>query len=206
MPGMIAGLILAAGESQRMGRPKALLDWAAKPLLQHQIDELLAAGCDPIVVVLGHDAAPIETAITCAAPCRLVRNDDYRSGRASSIRAGAGALPDDATAIIVASVDTPLRAATVRALVEHWQTAQPRSAIVVPRLAGRNGHPALFDAALLPDLRAVQESSQGLRAVRRAHTARTAFLDLDDPLVALNLNTPQAYDAARAAHGSRSHD
>ena len=90
---------------------------------------------------------------------------------------------------MVASVDTPLSRATVRALIDAWRALPGPGAIVVPRHGGRNGHPGLFDGALLPELRAVQEESQGLRAVRRAHTKTTTFLDVDDPLVTLNLNT-----------------
>ena len=196
----VAAIVLAAGESRRMGRAKALLDWDGKPLLQHQIDELSAAGCEPIVVVLGHEKERIAAGIRCAGGCRVVHNREYASGRASSLRAGADALPDDAAAVVVASVDTPLRSATVGALIEAWRGRADPGAIIVPRHAGRNGHPSLFGGSLLPELRAVREESQGLRAVRRAHTAATAFLDVDDALVTLNLNTPEAYESARRAY------
>jgi CTP:molybdopterin cytidylyltransferase MocA len=195
MPTGVAAIVLAAGESRRMGRAKALLDWGGKPLLQHQIDELTSAGCAPIVVVLGHEADRIAAAVRCDGGCRVVRNRDYASGRASSLRAGAEALPDNAAAVVVASVDTPVRGATVRALIEVWKGRPGPDAIIVPRHAGRNGHPSLFDGALLTELRAVREESQGLRAVRRAHADATTFLDIDDPLVTLNLNTPEAYDS-----------
>ena len=193
--GAVAALILAAGESTRMGEVKALLDWGGKPLLQHQIDELAAAGCEPVHVVLGHEGQRIKESVRCDAPCRLVLNAQYMTGRASSVRAGAATLPDGASAVVIASVDTPSSAATVRALIEAWRAGD--AAIVVPRRAGRNGHPALFDGALLPALRAVEERHEGLRAVRRAHAQATQFLDLDDPLVGLDLNTPEEYAAAR---------
>ena len=193
----VAALVLAAGESRRMGRPKALLDWGGKPLLQHQIDELAAAGCDPVVVVLGHEAPTIEAAIDCRGPCRIVLNSRYMSGRASSLRAGAATLPDDTGAVIVASVDGPCSTSTVRALIDAWRAGPTPGSIIVPRHEGRNGHPALFDGSLLAEIRAVEERSQGLRAVRRAHVATTTFLDVDDPLVTLNLNTPEDYAAAK---------
>ena len=91
--------------------------------------------------------------------------------------------------------------ATGSALIDAWRALPGPGAIVVPRHGGRNGHPSLFDGALLPELRAVQEASQGLRAVRRAHTKTTTFLDVDDPLVTLNLNTPEAYESAKVRHG-----
>jgi molybdenum cofactor cytidylyltransferase len=194
--GPVAALIVAAGESRRMGKPKALLDWQGKPLLQHQLDELNAAGCDPVVVVLGHEAITIEDAIRCADPCHVVINTRYMTGRASSLRAGAAAMPAGTAAVVICGVDTPCAATTVRRLVEQWRAVAER--IVVPRFQGHNGHPALFDGALLPELRLVEEQNEGLRAVRRAHADSTRFVDVDDPWVALNLNTPEAYAAAKS--------
>lgn len=198
MQGGVAAVILAAGESRRMGRPKALLDWGGKALLQHQLDELSAAGCDPLVVVLGHQALTIEAAIDCLGRCQIVMNSQYVSGRASSLRAGAATLPDETGAVIVASVDGPCSASTVGALIEAWRAEPGPGSIIVPRHEGRNGHPALFDGSLLAEMRAVEERSQGLRAVRRAHVESTTFLDVDDPLVTLNLNTPEDYASAKA--------
>ncbi|MEE9277682.1 MAG: nucleotidyltransferase family protein [Dehalococcoidia bacterium] len=192
----VAALILAAGESARMGRPKALLDWGGKPLLQHQIDVLLAAGCTPVVVVLGHEAQRVRARIRCEEPCRSVENAGYGSGRASSVRVGALALADDVGAVVIVSVDQPCGEETVRELMGAWRGGT--SSIVVARHEGKNGHPALFDGALLPELRTVQEESEGLRAVRASHRERTDFVDVDDALVTLNLNTMEAYEAARA--------
>ena len=194
-PDVVAGLILAAGESTRMGQPKALLDWGGTPLLQHQIDVLTAAGCAPVVVVMGHGAAQVRARIHCAEPCRIVENADYRRGRASSVRAGAEAVPDDADAVVVAAVDQPCLEATVRSLIGRWRGGQ--ASIVVPRYGGKNGHPALFAGALLAELRDVREETEGLRAVRARHRERTEFVDVDDPLVVIDLNTPEEYEAAR---------
>ena len=198
----VAGLVLAAGASERMGSPKALLDWGGMPLLQLQVDVLVAAGCSPVVVVLGHKALQIEGALPRPDACQIVINTQHMSGRASSVRAGASVLADDLGAVVLSSVDTPCSAGTVRSLIDAWRTDSAAGTIVVPRYEGGNGHPALFDGSLLADLRAVEERSEGLRAVRRAHAETTRFLDVDDPLVALNLNTPEAYEAARAAAGS----
>ena len=117
----VGALVLAAGASSRMGRAKALLDWDGKPLLQHQIDELLAAGCDPVVVVLGHESRPIEEAVDRTDVSQIVINTQHMSGRASSVRVGMAVL-NDATvsgavgAVIIASVDTPCSASTARLL------------------------------------------------------------------------------------------
>ena len=198
----VAAIILAAGESTRMGRPKALLDWGGRTLLQHQINTLAEAGCDPVVVVLGARAHQIRARTQCEAPCQLVENAAYRSGRASSLRIGGLALDDDVEAVLIASVDGPSTLATTRAVIEAWR--EHANSIVVPRFEGQNGHPALFDGALLGELRELQESTLGLKAVRSAHADATQFIDCDDPWLVLNLNTPEQYAAAHASHGGAS--
>ncbi|MCH7838056.1 MAG: NTP transferase domain-containing protein [Chloroflexi bacterium] len=96
---MIAAILLAAGESTRMGRPKALLPWHDTTLVEYQVRELTAAGVERIAVVLGHDAGEVWPHVPDEA--HMVVNEAYREGRASSLRAGAAALPDDADPILV---------------------------------------------------------------------------------------------------------
>ena len=175
----VAAIVLAAGESRRMGRAKARLDWGGTPLLQHQIGRtrrrrLRSGGRSPRA-----RADRIAATIRCDGGCQVVRNREYASGRASSLRAGAAALPGDAAAIVVASVDTPVSRATVRALIDAWRALPGPGAIVVPRHGGRNGHPSLFDGALLPELRAVQERRRGCgRSVARTPRPRHSSTSL----------------------------
>ena len=190
----VAAIILAAGESQRMGEPKALLDWGGRPLLQHQIDELLAAGCTTVVVVLGAEADEIRAQIHCDGGCKIVLNADYAQGRASSVRRGAETAPNGAAALVMTSVDQPLRASTVRRLVEALR--ESGAAIVVPRYERSNGHPVVFDGRLLGELRGVTEADKGMRAVRAAHTGDTYFLEVNDAWVTLNLNDRTDYERA----------
>ena len=99
-------------------------------------------------------------------------------------------------AVVVASVDAPMSRETIEQLIEAWRASG--AAIVVPRFEGKNGHPALFDGGLLAELQVVQDSAQGLKAVREAHREGTQFVDVDDALVGLNLNTPEDYAAAKS--------
>ena len=101
--------------------------------------------------------------------------------------------------MLIASVDGPSSVATVQAVIAAWR--EKAASIVVPRFEGRNGHPALFDGALLGELREVQESTLGLKAVRSAYADATHFIDCDDPWIVLNLNTPHEYEQARASLG-----
>ncbi len=192
--GAVAGLVLAAGESTRMGQPKPLLRWGPRTLLQHQIDALTRAGCQPVVVVLGHEAAAIRAHLTGTAPCQIVENPEYRQGRAESVRAGIRAIPAGAEAVVIINVDQPCRADTVRALIAARR--RTGALIAVPTHQGKAGHPAIFAGGLREELLHVSEAGEGLRAVRAAHARETLMVAMDDPQITLDLNTPDAYTAA----------
>ncbi|MDE2745118.1 MAG: nucleotidyltransferase family protein [Chloroflexota bacterium] len=192
---MIAAILLAAGESTRMGRPKQLLDWHGRPLVAAQIETLLSAGCRPVVVVLGAHANSIRPILPSRAEVQLTTNRNWRAGRASSIRTGARAVPTAAEAVVITSVDQPTEASVIERL-HHALTAARDALIAVPRHNGRNGHPPMFRAELLSELRSVSERQEGLRQVRRRHAERTIFVEVDNPIVTLNLNTPEEYRRA----------
>ncbi len=191
---LIAAVILAAGESSRMGQLKALLPWDGVPLLTYQLNQLQAAGVDEIVAVVGHQARRL-LPLLGRPGVRTVLNTAYQAGKTTSIRAGAEAVSPGAAAVLVAAADQPLSAATVSTLIHTWRVTDAR--VAVPRYNGRPGHPPLFAGSLIPDLLQVQEQTQGLRQVRTTYRESTCYADVADPLIHLNLNTPDAYAAAR---------
>lgn len=192
---MPAAILLAAGESSRMGQPKALLDWSGRPLVTAQVEAMLEAGCRPVVVVLGAHAGRIREQIPSRADVQVTNNHVWRQGRASSIRAGARAVPANVDSIAVVSVDQPTGAGVLRRLADELE-ASGDALIAVPRHQGRNGHPPILRASLLGELQQVTERQEGLRQLRRRHADRTIFLEMDEPIVTLNLNTPEAYQRA----------
>jgi molybdenum cofactor cytidylyltransferase len=193
-------LVLAAGESTRMGEPKQLLPWRGRPLVVYQVEQLRAAGADDVVVVVGHRADEVAPH-AAAAGARVVFNAAYRSGRASSIRTGAAALADDTRALITLSVDQPREAALIRRVLDaHLNGA---ALITTPAHGGRRGHPVVFAGSLLPELRAVTEEREGLRAVVRRHGERRQIVPVDDPAIHIEFNTPDEYQAALAADALR---
>ena len=197
---MTAAILLAAGASTRMkliAPHKALLDWRGQPLIAAQIDALRQAGCDFIVVVLGANAHLLRDALPDQPDVRTVSNSAWRQGRAGSIRCGARALPRRTQSVAVASVDQPVSPDALRQTIAALHN-RPDALIAVPRSDGRNGHPPVLRADLIPELRQVDERGQGLRALRRRHAGCTIFVDTDDPDVLLNLNTPDRYRQARA--------
>jgi molybdenum cofactor cytidylyltransferase len=185
-----AAIVLAAGASQRMGSPKALLPWRGTTLLAYALRTLREASAEPIVVVLGLAHEQIQQQVPELAGTRVVLNLDEASGRSGSIRIGSAALPDDVRRLIVQSVDQPTSADVLRALLDV------DAAVVVPMHAGRRGHPVCFSGALVPELREVSEQTEGLRAVVRRHADDVVEVPVEDPSVSWNLNDPRAYAAA----------
>ena len=192
----IVALLLAAGESTRMGRPKPLLEWAGRTLIEYQIEELLAAGVGRVIAVLGHCAEEVRP-YADRAGAEIVINGDYRNGRAGSIRTGATAVGSGATAIVILNVDQPRERDITRAVLEAHQKSG--KLMTVPAYQGRHGHPAIFSGELLPELRKVDEASEGLRAINRRHAAERGEIATDNAAVLLDLNLPSDYEAARPA-------
>jgi molybdenum cofactor cytidylyltransferase len=194
--GVPAAILLAAGLSTRMGRPKPLLPWDGRPLVRFQVEQLLAAGIEDVVVVTGHEAEAVQAALHDVA-VRVAYNPEYAAGRAGSVRTGASAVRGDAPFVVILNVDQPRPAELIGALVcGHVASG---AAITVPVFEGRRGHPAIFAGALLPELRAVAEETEGLRAVMRRHAADVHEAPVSDPRALLDTNTPEAYQAARRA-------
>jgi len=182
-----------------MGRPKPLLAWRSTTLIEYQLGELLAARCTP-VVVLGHAADEVRPHLPVEAP--VVVNEAYLQGRASSLRAGAAALPDDAATIVVLGVDQP----RPREVIERLLAAQRAAGagITVPVCGGRRGHPVVLDGALLPELRSAGDDTLGLRGVLERHRAELREVAFDSAIVLLDINTPEDYERARSEYGDLS--
>ncbi len=196
----VYALLLAAGESARMGEHKALLPWQGGTLLEFQVEQLLAGGAERVVLVLGHEAERIRSALPALPRTTIVLNEDYARGRASSVRAGMDAIPADADAVLVLSVDQPRPAALIRRLCEAHKTAG--TLITVPAFGGRHGHPTIFARALLPEMREITEETQGLRAVRHRHREETHVVETATRTPLIDINTPEDYQAALAFFAS----
>lgn len=191
----IAALLLAAGESTRMGRLKQLLDWDGLPLVAWQAEQLRDGGTDEVVVVLGHAAEEIRAAVPDFA--QVVVNEAYKEGRATSLRRGAEAVEDATKAVLILSVDQPRPAWLAQTLIARWREDHP--SVVSPRFERGYGHPILLDGSLLAELREVDEATLGLRAVIDRHFSATVSVDIENAAVDVDLNTPGDYESARAA-------
>jgi molybdenum cofactor cytidylyltransferase len=175
-----------------MRRLKQLLPWGGTTLVAWQVGQLREAGAEEVVVVLGHEAEQIRPAVPPEA--RVVVNAAYREGRATSLRAGASAVPDGADAVLILSVDQPRPAWLSRVLIERWRAERPL--VMSPRFERRYGHPVLLDGSLLPELREVRDETLGLRAVIDRHVERAMAFVVSNQRVDVDLNTQADYEAA----------
>jgi molybdenum cofactor cytidylyltransferase len=187
-----AGIILAAGESRRMGSPKALLRYRESTFLD-TLTALFAERCTPVIVVVGAHAAQIRAA--AANPAHFVDNPDYARGMASSLQCGLRAVPADVDGVLLTLVDHPAASrATVAALLDSPTAVLLR----VPRYHGKRGHPIWFSRELIPEFLALSADAPA-RDVPARHVDRTEYLDLDDPGIVADIDNPEDYRALTGA-------
>jgi molybdenum cofactor cytidylyltransferase len=199
--GAIAGLVLAAGESSRMGRDKALLPYQGRTFLETIVAKLRAAGIARVVVVLGHHADLIQQALDLGG-VEIALNPNYRRGQTSSLQAGlaaldspgAGSAPAQAAppdAIVLCLVDHPaFDPATVGALVATFD--RTHASVVVPTHGGRRGHPTLIARPLFAPLLALS-TVEGANTVIRAWREKTAHVEVPDPGILVDVDDEAAF-------------
>jgi len=191
---VVAAVILTAGASSRMGRDKGLLPVpGGGTFLSRLAWSLLEGGCAEVLAVVGAAEPAFRSAVERERlPVRLVRNPDPSRGQLSSLHEALDDLaPRAPRAIVMAPVDLPLVAsATVRAVIEAW--SRSGAPVVRPSRGGRHGHPVLFDARVLAELRGA-DLSEGARAVVRAHAAEACDVEVDDQGAFEDIDTPEDY-------------
>ncbi len=197
--GEAVAILLAAGESRRMGRLKALLPWQGDTLLGRQVSSLLQAGIDQVVVVLGHQRDRLLPLLEGRDRVVPVFNPDYQAGKTTSIKTGINAVlgsgqAADVQTLILLNVDQPRTSETISTLMSGHESSD--CLITIPVFQGKGGHPIILDGSLLPELLEISEASQGIRAVVRRHEERIQRVEMDTQEVLWDLNTPEQYQAA----------
>lgn len=197
----VAAILLAAGASSRMGSPKPLIPWGGQSLLQWEIDQLMSSCVDQVVVVLGSHAEDVRRSLGDGARY-CVFNQRWQHGRSTSLVKGASALLSEdqlrRDATVIQNVDQPTRSDIIDRLVDELIRGHVDA--VQPSYQGHGGHPVVVAGHVLPLLLDADEQSLGLRGVLKQHPPLRIPMD-DEPVVALDLDTPDRLPQARQLLG-----
>ena len=182
----IAILVLAAGQSTRMGSPKALVEFEGRPLLEHLLAPPLLQEFGDVVVVLGHDSEAL-CPVVARLGYRCIVNPDPDRGRTGSVHAGLRALRVAVRAVFVQPVDCPMiLPQTYLSLAAAIGSAD----VVIPVYGGKRGHPPLLSVKIIPQILAAGPDAP-LRELLQARDVSYRLVEVDDPGVLLNIDRPE---------------
>lgn len=184
-----AAIILAGGESRRMGTPKALLTYRGQTFLDSLVS-LFQTDAEPVVVVLGHAPDVIQSGLK-SSPV-FVQNESWQAGQLSSLQAGLRAVPPDVEAVFYTPVDFPAIPPSVPGALRS--ALRPDNQFAVPSFQGKHGHPILFRSALIPEFLALG-LNQTAREVVHRHMTSTVYVDIPHPGVVTDIDVPEDYEA-----------
>ena len=195
---MITGIVLAAGASERMRRPKALIETEGRTFLVHAVERLREGGCHAVTVVTpgkGSEAGPSIIHIAEQSDARVVINPRPESEQIDSLRLGLESIGPECEAVVVVPVDAPLFSPdTVRRLIDAYRDGEPP--VVLPTHRGQRGHPTLFARPVFEELR-TGDHPEGARGVITAHENELQEVAVDDPAVTRDIDTPEDLEALR---------
>jgi len=188
---MISAIILAAGQSKRMGQPKMLLPWGKSTVIEHVISTFLDAGIEDITVVTGGAREQVERAIS-QYPVRSIHNTDYQAGEMlSSIQRGLSVMTPQAQATLVGLGDQPqVQKNSVRLICEEYQASQSR--LIVPSFQMRRGHPWLVARSLWNEI-LVLKPPESPRDFLTRHADAIHYVNVETQSILADLDTPEDY-------------
>jgi molybdenum cofactor cytidylyltransferase len=180
-----------------MGTPKALLDYGGETILD-RLTGILAACCQPVIVVLGHQAESIRAGMKSRHDVEFVVNPMPERGQLSSLQCGLAALPESAAGVLFTPVDYPaIQPSTVESLISAF-LADPRRALTMPRHEGRRGHPVIAGREVVSRILALPSDGQARDAIRQFDDD-ALYVDVQDPGILKDVDTPEAYRALLGA-------
>jgi molybdenum cofactor cytidylyltransferase len=196
---VIAGIILAAGASSRMGSPKALLEYRGESFVERLV-RVLSRVCDPVIVVVGYHADAVRSPIEGRA--QIVVNPAPERGQLSSLQTALAALPAGAEGFLFTPVDSPaVEIETVERVASEFRRRDPQALFVIPRYHGKRGHPVFAAPAIARELLALPATGQA-RDIVHGHVAQTVYVDVDDPGILTDIDDPEAYEHLKKRAGS----
>lgn len=196
--GRFAGVIPSAGASVRMGRPKGLLPIEGRSFLRRTVSALEEGGCEPVLVVVAEGEGDLADE-AARAGARVLTNPEPGEGPITSLRLAIDELSGSVGGLAYLPVDHPLvRPATVARLLGAARSSG--ALLTLPTHGGERGHPAFFSAALFTELRDPSLEG-GARTVVHRHLPEALLVEVDDPGVLTDIDTPDAYASALQARG-----
>ena len=183
----VSAIVLAAGSSRRMGRPKQLLPLPDRPALRRCVESVIAGGAPEVIAVIAQDSGTGR--VLHDLPVRIVCNSDRDSDMAGSVRTGLREVRENATGVLICLADHPLVSPdTMRLLLEEHAARPDR--IIIPVHRERRGHPTLFPRAVISELRSLPT----LRDLIRRFEDLVLLRDVPDEGVILDMDTPADYE------------
>jgi len=187
----LAAIVLAAGESRRMGQPKQLLPFGERTILERVVDTLLTAGVGEVIVVLGHLAERVR-AVLGDRPVRAVVNTSYRQGMLSSVKCGVGAVGAGYDAVLIALGDQPhIEGAVVSELMRAYRAGD--AGIVIPRYGEIKGHPIIINLQKYREAIANLPEDAGLNALMQEHADDVRLIDVATEDIIRDIDVPDDY-------------
>jgi molybdenum cofactor cytidylyltransferase len=191
---VIAGIILAAGASSRMGSPKALLEYRGETFIQRLV-RVLSPVCERVIVVVGYHAAEIRPGIPGSAVVTV--NPAPERGQLSSLQTALAALPADADGFLFTPVDSPaVEIETVERLAEEFRRRDPATLLVIPRIqtsgGPKRGHPVFASRAIAEELLALPPTAMASEVIH-GHIPHTVYVDVNDPGILADIDDREAY-------------
>jgi molybdenum cofactor cytidylyltransferase len=192
----VAGIILAAGASRRMGSVNKLLaSIAGKPLVRHAVEPFVATSLSPIIVVVGYESDKVAAALE-GLPVQLVFNPDHANGQGSSVGVGVEALDNNVTDAMIGLGDMPLLPSTLLDSLIHTHIGREGHAcnITIPAFEGQRGNPVLWGKTFFPELITLA-GDRGGRQLLNDHKAAQHLIACDHSSVLRDVDTVDALAA-----------
>ena len=196
---VISAIVLAAGESKRMGQTKQLLEWKGKAILQLVLENLLHSQVDDVILVLGHEADRILQKVDTR-KVKVVINKNYQEGMITSIQQGLLILNEKTEAFFIVLADQPgIGPEVFNRLISEFKRATPPKNIVLPTYRGRRGHPTLFSVKYRKEAFRLK-GDVGLRQILQEQPEDILAVEMDKDSILQDIDTPDDYQNQRKSN------